>query len=73
MPTSSEATGYPDGYVAGQGGVVTQATNRTTTVVLSKLTGQITLFAATLAADTDVSFTWTNTPSLSCLTRPTSC
>jgi hypothetical protein len=49
------------GYATGAGGTVTQATNRTTTVILSKLSGTITLFTATLAADTDVSFTWTNT------------
>ena len=49
------------GYATGSGGVVTQLTDKTTTVILSKSTGQITLTAAALAASTTVSFTLTNT------------
>lgn len=49
------------GYTTGSGGVVTQATSKATGVTLSKPTGQITLNAAALAADTTVSFTLTNT------------
>jgi hypothetical protein len=49
------------GYAAGSGGTVTQATSKATGVTLSKPTGQITLNAAALAADTTVSFTLTNT------------
>jgi hypothetical protein len=49
------------GYAgAGVGGVITQITSRTTSVTLHKLTGQITLFATTLAANTVNSFTLTN-------------
>ena len=49
------------GYTTGAGGTVTQATSKATGVTLSKSTGQITLDAAALAADTTVSFTLTNT------------
>jgi hypothetical protein len=49
------------GYATGAGGTVTQATDKTTGVTLSKVSGQITLNAAALAADTAVSFTLTNT------------
>ena len=49
------------GYTTGSGGTVTQATSKSTGVTLSKPTGQITLNAAALAADTTVSFTLTNT------------
>ena len=49
------------GYATGSGGTVTQATSKATGVTLSKSTGQITLDAAALAADTTVSFTLTNT------------
>lgn len=48
------------GYVSGNGGAQTQATNKTTTVVLNKLSGEITLNNAALAAATIVSFTLTN-------------
>ena len=48
------------GYVAGSGGVVTQLTGRTTAVTLNKLTGQITLFTTTLAANTAQSFILNN-------------
>lgn len=56
---SSSPTGG-HGYSTGAGGTATQATSRTTTVVLNTVCGTITLFSTTLAADTDVSFTWTN-------------
>lgn len=49
------------GYAAGAGGSVTQATNRTTGVTLSKTTGQITTNNASLAAETAAAFTVTNT------------
>jgi hypothetical protein len=45
----------------GVGGTVTQATSKSTGVTLSKLSGQITMNAAALAASTTVSFTLTNT------------
>jgi len=48
------------GYVAGAGGAVTQLTSRTTTVVLNKLCGNITMFSAAQAAAAVVSFTLTN-------------
>jgi hypothetical protein len=50
----------PFGYVAGGGGTVTQSTNKGTTVVLNKPSGQITMNNASLAAATIVSFTFTN-------------
>lgn len=49
------------GYSTGAGGVVSQATDKTTTVVLSKISGAITTMNTTLAASTTVSFTLTNT------------
>lgn len=49
------------GYAAGNGGTVTQATSKATGVTLSKMSGDITLNAAALAANTVVSFTLTNT------------
>ena len=48
------------GYDTGAGGTVTQLTNKSTGVTLNKPTGQITMNAAALAADTTVSFTLTN-------------
>jgi hypothetical protein len=48
------------GYATGAGGTVTQATDKATGVTLNKLSGQITLHNAALAADTTVSFTLTN-------------
>ncbi len=42
------------------GGTVTQATSKSTTVVLNTHTGQITLHAAALAAGVEVTFTVTN-------------
>lgn len=48
------------GYSTGAGGTVTQATNKSTGVTLNKITGEITLSGAALAAATIVSFTLTN-------------
>ncbi len=48
------------GYATGQGGTVTQGTNRTTAVSLNKLSGRITLFNTTASAGT-FSFTVNNT------------
>ena len=48
------------GYITGEGGTVTQATSKSTAVTLSKKCGQITMHNASLAADTTVSFTLTN-------------
>jgi hypothetical protein len=49
------------GYVTGDGGAVTQLTDSTTGVTLSKLTGQITTVALTTAAAAEERFTVTNT------------
>ena len=49
------------GYLTGAGGAVTQLTSRATSVTLNKTTGQITLFAATLAGHTSVPITLNNT------------
>lgn len=49
------------GYASGAGGAVTQSTSKSTGVTLSKITGQITMNNASLASDTTVSFTLTNT------------
>ena len=59
--TSSAPTGGGIGYATGAGGAVSQATDRTTGVTLSKLSGQITTQATSLAAAALVSFTVTNT------------
>jgi hypothetical protein len=48
------------GYGTGAGGTVTQATSKSTGVTLNTLTGAITMHAASLAANTAVSFTFTN-------------
>jgi hypothetical protein len=48
------------GYGTGSGGTVTQATSKSTAVTLNKPTGQITMNAAALAANTNVSFTLNN-------------
>ena len=53
------ATGL--GYFVGAGGTVTQATDKSTGVTLSKMTGAITMNAAALNLDTAVTFTLTNT------------
>lgn len=48
------------GYTVGTGGVVTQATSKSTGVTLNKITGAITTAADALAATTSVAFTLTN-------------
>jgi len=48
------------GYGTGSGGTVTQLTSKSTGVTLNKANGLITLNAASLAANTTVSFTLTN-------------
>lgn len=57
--TSSGTAGV--GYSTGAGGSVTQATDKSTGVTLSKTTGQITLNNAALAAGAEAIFTVTNT------------
>jgi len=48
------------GYSTGTGGVITQATDKSTGVTLNKRCGQITMNNAALAAAAEVSFTLTN-------------
>ena len=48
------------GYATGAGGVVTQATSKSTGVTLDKVCGTITMHNATLAHQTPVAFTLTN-------------
>lgn len=48
------------GYITGEGGTVTQSTDKATGVTLNKRCGQITLNGAALAASTTVSFVLTN-------------
>ena len=48
------------GYGTGQGGTVTQATSKSTSVTLNKVCGQITTSSAMLAGSSAVSFTLTN-------------
>ena len=48
------------GYVVGAGGAVTQGTDKSTTVVLNKATGLITMHAASMAAAATVAFSVTN-------------
>jgi hypothetical protein len=48
------------GYATGAGGVVTQATSRTTGVTLNKICGQITLFAASISGHEADEFVLTN-------------
>jgi hypothetical protein len=56
--SSGATSGF--GYATGAGGTVTQATNKGVTVVLNTVTGIITMNNASLAADTTVAFTLTN-------------
>lgn len=56
---SNSATGGI-GYTTGSGGTVTQATSKNTGVTLNKPTGLITMNAASLASNTSVGFTLTN-------------
>jgi hypothetical protein len=48
------------GYTAGAGGTIAQSGNKTQTVILNKPSGEITMQNTSLAADTAVSFTLTN-------------
>jgi hypothetical protein len=48
------------GYITGDGGTVTQASSKSTTVTLNKKCGTVTMNGAALAADAIVSFTLTN-------------
>jgi len=48
------------GYTANAQGTVTQATSKSTAVTLNRSAGRITLNAASLAATTNVSFTFNN-------------
>ena len=48
------------GYSAGAGGTVTQTSSKSTGATLHKLSGQVTMSGAALAANTTVSFTLTN-------------
>lgn len=57
-PITSSGGGV--GYATGAGGTQTQATSKATGVTLNKLCGEITLNAASLAADTSVPFVLTN-------------
>lgn len=59
VTSSSSSDGI--GYATGAGGAVTQATNRTTGVTLSKISGQITTSTGSLAAGAAAEFTVTNT------------
>lgn len=59
-PGGFTSSGGGVGYSTGAGGTVTQITSRTTTVVLNKLCGNITMFSAAHAAQTFFTFTLTN-------------
>ncbi|MBD8687378.1 MULTISPECIES: hypothetical protein [unclassified Rhizobium] len=50
----------PVGYRIGSGGGVTQASSKSTTITLNKLSGQIITTADALAANTAVGFGWNN-------------
>jgi hypothetical protein len=56
--TTSPTAGI--GYLSGAGGTVTQATSKATAVTLNKICGTITMNAASLAADTTVTFNLNN-------------
>jgi hypothetical protein len=58
LVTSSGTAGI--GYATGAGGTVTQATSKSTGVTLNKISGQITMNGAALAAAAEVAFTLTN-------------
>jgi hypothetical protein len=57
--SSSASAGI--GYATGAGAAVTQATNRTTAVTVTGVSGAITTHTASLAAETAAAFTVTNT------------
>lgn len=56
----STSTSGGVGYDTGAGGLVSQGTSKATGVTLNKVCGQITMNGAALAAQTEVSFTLTN-------------
>jgi hypothetical protein len=58
--SNSKLVGRSFGFNAGLGGAVTQATDRSTGVTLNKMTGAITMNAASLAAGAEATFTVTN-------------
>lgn len=58
ITSSSPTAGI--GYAAGAGGTVTQLTSKATTVILNTICGTIVLHNASLAADTTVAFTLTD-------------
>jgi hypothetical protein len=58
IKSSSTTAGV--GYATGAGGVVTQATNRTTAVTINNVCGQITTVSATTGDNTFTSFTVNN-------------
>jgi hypothetical protein len=58
IKSSSSSLGI--GYSTGAGGMVTQATNKSTGVTINTITGAITMNGAALNAGTSVSFTVTN-------------
>jgi hypothetical protein len=58
IKSTSDTAGV--GYGTGAGGTVTQASSKATGVTLNKVSGQITMNAASLAAADEVSFTFTN-------------
>ncbi len=60
-PRGFLSTAAASGYTTGAGGTVTQATNKSTGVTLSRASGQITMNNAALAAGAEVTFTVTNT------------
>ena len=53
-------TSATDGLIHTNSGTATQATNATTAVTLNATSGVVTTFAATLATNTEVEFTLTN-------------
>jgi hypothetical protein len=58
--SSTAVAGAGIGYATGAGGTVTQATSKSTGVTLNKTCGKITMNNASLAHDTIVTFTLTN-------------
>ena len=58
--TTGTRFAVPFGYGAGAGGIVTQATNKSTAVTLNTRCGQVTMNNANLVTATAVSFTLTN-------------
>jgi hypothetical protein len=56
----ARVAGHAMGYASGAGGTVTQATSKATAVTLNKLTGEITMSAAALAAGAVATFVLNN-------------